>query len=98
MRIYLLLILGLILASCNNDSKLESEIAKIDVDLTLERFDQAEFKAAPNELKTLKRGYPFLFSGQTPDSVWVNRLSDTLQNEILNEVQTVLPDLSLIHI
>jgi len=93
MRIYFLLILGLILTSCNEDSKLESEIAKINVDFTLERFDNAELEAAPNELKNLKLGYPFLFSGKTPDSVWVNRLQDTLQNEILKEVQTVLPDL-----
>lgn len=93
MRIYLLLILGLILASCNNDSKLETEIAKIDADFNLERFDQAELNTTPKELQKLKQGYPFLFAGQTPDSIWVNRLNDTLQNEILKEVQTILPDL-----
>ncbi|WP_439152789.1 gliding motility lipoprotein GldB [Winogradskyella sp.] len=92
MRFYFILILGLVLLSCNNDSKLKNEIAKIDVDFVVERFDTAELDAKPKDLTKLKRAYPFLFSKQIPDSIWVNRLNDTLQNEILNEVKTAFPD------
>jgi gliding motility-associated lipoprotein GldB len=78
--------------SCNDDSKLEKEIANIEVDFVVERFDKAFLEAEPKDLSTLKKAYPFLFSKHTPDSVWVNRLSDTLHNEILEEVNTTFND------
>jgi gliding motility-associated lipoprotein GldB len=91
MRFYIILILGLILVSCNDDSKIENEISNIDVDFVVERFDIAELNATSEDLQELKKGYPFLFSKHTPDSVWINRLNDKLQNEILNEVKKVFP-------
>lgn len=85
-RVYLILMLGLTFVSCNEDSKVEKEIANIKVDFTVERFDIAELNATPNDLPKLKLAYPFLFSKHTPDSIWIDRLKDTLQNEILLEV------------
>lgn len=92
LRIGFILLLGLFCVSCDEDSKLEDEIAKIDVDFVVERFDIAEQKAEPKDISKLKLAYPFLFSKQTPDSIWVNRLKDTLQNEILSEVGNAFPD------
>lgn len=91
-RIYLILIFGLTFVSCNEDSKIEKEIANIEVDFVLERFDLAELNAEPSNLQGLKQTYPYLFSKHTPDSIWVNRLNDTLQREILEEVNTVFKD------
>ncbi len=92
MRFYVILILGLIFVSCNEDSKLEKEIANIEVDFTVERFDTAFLNAESKDLPQLKEAYPFLFSKYTPDSVWVNRLKDTLHNEILSEVNKTFSD------
>jgi gliding motility-associated lipoprotein GldB len=92
MRFYIILIFGLLLVSCEEDSKLENEISNIDIDFVVERFDTAELDATPKDLPKLKKGFPFLFSKHTPDSIWVNRLNDTLQNEILNEVKKAFPD------
>lgn len=91
-RFYLVLMIGLFFVSCNEESKLENEIAKINVDLVVERFDKAELNAKPNDLPKLKKGYPYLFSKRTPDSIWINRLTDTLQNEILVEVNKTFLD------
>lgn len=85
-RISILLILGLFFVSCDNDSKLENEIAKIEADFTVERFDKAFSEAIPKDLPKLKQAYPFLFSKHVPDSIWINRINDTLQDELLNEV------------
>lgn len=91
-RIYLILILGLTFVSCNEESKVEKEIANIEADFVLERFDLAELNAKPSDLPKLKKAYPFLFSKHTPDSIWINRLEDTLQNEILQEVNKTFQD------
>ncbi|WP_412561636.1 gliding motility lipoprotein GldB [Winogradskyella sp. MIT101101] len=91
-RIYILLMFGLILLSCGEDSKLESEIEKIEVDFVVERFDKAYENATANDLPKLKQAYPFLFSKHVPDSVWIKRINDTLQGMLLNEVNKAYPD------
>ena len=78
--------------SCDEESKIEQEIAKIEVDFNVERFDKAFYEATPKDLGQLKMEYPFMFSKQTPDSIWVNRINDTLQNEILQEVDIAFKD------
>ena len=85
-RIYIILILGLILVSCNEESKLKNEIAKINADFVVERFDKAFLDAQPKDLPKLKQAYPFLFSKRDPDSIWINKMQDTLQHQLLNEV------------
>ncbi|WP_299110981.1 gliding motility lipoprotein GldB [uncultured Winogradskyella sp.] len=93
LRIYIILIFGGVLVSCNKDSKLEGEIAKIEADYTIERFDKAFSAAKPKDLSNLKQAYPFLFSKHVPDSIWVYRINDTLQDMLLNEVGTSFADL-----
>ncbi|MEN8886452.1 MAG: gliding motility lipoprotein GldB [Winogradskyella sp.] len=86
LRIYLILIVALSLVSCSDGGKQETDIAKIEANFVVERFDEAVLKATPKDLPDLKQAFPFLFSKHTPDSIWVNKLNDTLQNEILKEV------------
>lgn len=85
-RNYIIVLLVLSFLSCNNDSALEKEIATIDVSYTVERFDKALADAKPEDLTRLKQTYPFLFSKRISDSIWVARFSDTLQKELLTEV------------
>ncbi|MBV7269296.1 gliding motility lipoprotein GldB [Winogradskyella luteola] len=92
MRIYIILLLGLVLLSCNEDSKLENEIAKIEANFTVERFDKAFSNVKPRDLPKLKEAYPFLFSKHVPDSVWIYRINDTLQDMLLNEVENSYSD------
>ncbi|NRD21660.1 gliding motility lipoprotein GldB [Winogradskyella litoriviva] len=85
-RFFIILVVGLFLFSCDDESKVEKEIAKIEVDFDVERFDRAFAAAKPSDLGQLKMAYPFLFSKHTPDSIWVNRINDTLQDLLLEEV------------
>ncbi len=82
LRIYITIILGLLVFSCNEDSKLEAEIAKIETDVIVERFDRAYSQAQPEDIPKLKTAFPFLFSKHIPDSVWVNRMVDSYQVEL----------------
>lgn len=83
---FILIILMLFLA-CKQDSNLESEISKIAVNVKVERVDLAFANASPTDLPKLKASYPFLFSERIPDSLWVQQLTDTLQQELSSEVK-----------
>ncbi|MFK7781008.1 gliding motility lipoprotein GldB [Psychroserpens sp.] len=91
-------ILFLLLAyySCEKENKVEDEISKIDVNLLIERFDLAFSDANPDDLPKLKKTFPFLFSKQVPDSVFISRMNDSLQKELLQEVKTKHHDFSSI--
>lgn len=96
-RIFILIIFGLFFGSCDKDSKVENEIAKIEANFKIERFDKAFFNAGPEDLPNLKQVYPFLFSKHVPDSVWIYRMKDTLQGELLSEVNKTFIDLQTTH-
>ncbi|NNF86519.1 MAG: gliding motility lipoprotein GldB [Winogradskyella sp.] len=78
--------------SCNDDSAVEKEIANIKIDCKIERFDRQFANASPNDLKSLKFSYPFLFSKSVPDSIWIMRMQDSLQNQLFNEVAMVFDE------
>jgi len=93
MRICIILIVGLLLVCCNDDSKIESEISKIEIEFEVERFDKLFLEATPNDLPKLKNAYPFLFSEKVPDSIWITKMNDSLQNVVLKEVSKTYSDL-----
>lgn len=86
----LFLTIGLVI-SCKNESAVEEEISKIPVDVEIDRFDKIFAKATPEDIPELKKKYPLLLPEQYPDSVWVNMLSDTLQQEINTETLKAFP-------
>ena len=90
----LVFIIALLFWSCNNDSQLEEDISNIPVKVEVERFDMAMERAEPKDLPKLKSAFPFLFSKRVNDSVWINRITDTLQDELLYEVVSAYKDFS----
>ena len=91
MRYYSILFFVMFLTSCSNEINLENDIAKIDINFDVERFDKAIFDAKAEDLLQLKQAFPFLFSKQVPDSIWVKRLEDTLQRQLLTEADKAFP-------
>jgi gliding motility-associated lipoprotein GldB len=83
--------------SCENDSKVEKEISKIDIDVQVERFEKLFAEASPNDLPKLKAQYPFMFSRQYHDSIWIARMQDTLQQEMFSEIQKKYADFTEIN-
>lgn len=78
--------------SCKKESQLEKDIAKINVNVNVERFDLAFGKASASDLPKLKKTYPFLFSSRIPDSIWIEQMHDTLQQELFSEVEKTFAD------
>jgi len=81
-----MLLVAIVFMSCNSESKVEKEIATIDIDMTVERFDRLFANADEASLPELKQAYPFMFSKRYNDSIWINRIQDTLQQQLNFEV------------
>ncbi|OED39560.1 gliding motility lipoprotein GldB [Flavobacteriaceae bacterium (ex Bugula neritina AB1)] len=76
-----------IIYSCGKESDIEKEIAKIPVQLGIERFDRVFADLTPQNIEEVKKQYPFLFPKKFSDSVWLTKTKDTLQLEINREVE-----------
>ncbi len=82
----------LVLVGCGEEDRINEDIASIPVAIELHRFDREFAKAEPKDLPGLKSDYPYLFPSQYSDSVWVAKMQDTLQRELLEEVQAAFGD------
>ena len=87
-------ILFFIISACSSTNAVEEEIAKIPVDITLDRFDQKFFNASKEDFYQLKQDYPYLFPEQYPDSIWQKRQRDSLQVLLQGEISKVYPSLA----
>ncbi|MCB0451027.1 MAG: gliding motility lipoprotein GldB [Confluentibacter sp.] len=84
--------LVLVLFSCKKNTDLEDDIAKINLDAHVERFDLLFSKINNENLPTLKQAYPFMFSEKYKDSFWIAKASDTLEKKLFAEVEKTFSD------
>ncbi len=94
MKIFIISVICAGFIACNDSDRVEAEIEKIDIDLQIARFDREFAKAEPLDIPILKKAYPYLFPAQYTDSVWVAKLQDSLQVELLSEVDATFTDFS----
>lgn len=94
LKFFLISLTMLAIISCKEENKTAAEIDKIPVALKLSRFDLEFANAAPSDISNLKSTYPYLFSQQYSDSVWIAKLTDTLQLELQKEVKENIKDFS----
>ncbi len=83
--LYFIFFLGLI--SCDKESKIEEDIAKIPVEISIDRFDQLLYGSPISEFKKTRKKYHYLFSPTVSDSVWKAKLTNPMYQELYNEVQ-----------
>lgn len=89
MKLFLLTIVSsLLLLSCDQKSKVEKAIEETPVDeIKIERFDKQFFETPPKDLAKLKKQYPYFFSPQINDSVWINKMAAPIWREVYAEVE-----------
>ncbi|TWO33490.1 gliding motility lipoprotein GldB [Seonamhaeicola sediminis] len=87
--------LTLFTVSCKKENQIEKEIAKINIDINVERFDQLFAKVSVNELPKLKTAYPFMFSEVIKDSFWIAKKEDTLQKMLNKAVDKTFRDFDI---
>ncbi|MDT0646187.1 gliding motility lipoprotein GldB [Zunongwangia sp. F260] len=93
-KILFILSITALMFACDSKSDVEKEVEKIQVDFEVTRFDKRFADATRGNLDTLKEEFPFFFPPQYHDSVWVNKISDTIQQEINTEVAEAYPEFS----
>lgn len=91
-RCLICFIILLSIQACKEAQREAGEIAKIDLDIQVLRFDREFASAGPEDLKDLKSKYPYLFPEQYADSIWVAKMYDPIQKELLTEVDMVFGD------
>jgi len=90
-KFLLLILVTFLLVGCNSNSKVEQGIAKISVDFELIRFDKIFGNATVKDLPDLKSKYPLFFPERFDDSIWEQRMVDTLQLDLNEAVLDVFP-------
>ncbi|HNQ28086.1 MAG TPA: gliding motility lipoprotein GldB [Aquaticitalea sp.] len=92
-KLSFVLFVFVVFLSCKDEKQLEKQIAEIDVNVIIERFDLAFAKTDAANLPNLKKTFPFMFSRHIPDSIWVAQINDTLQQELSSEVEKQFIDI-----
>lgn len=87
--VLLLLLVVIAFISCKDDNQLERDIAEINTDIQIERFDRLFAQVTSKDLPSLKTAYPFMFPEKYTDSFWLDKKSDTLQVQLFHEVDKV---------
>ena len=87
-NLLLCLIILVVTISCKNENTLETEIANINMDIKVERFDLLFANTTPENLSKLKKAYPFMFSKKYKDSFWIAKIADTLQVQLFDAVKS----------
>jgi len=91
MKKYLIVCLLIFGISCTTKSDAEKEIEKISIDIEFVRFDKIFGEASINDIPELKKRYPSFFPEQYHDSIWVQKMQDTLQQQLYTEVIKKFP-------
>ena len=87
-----LLCLLFLFNSCSSECELDEEILEIPMTVKVTRLDQLFAEATIETLPQLKSQYPRMFATSIPDSVWVAKLSDEIQEELDTEVSKAFPN------
>lgn len=88
------LILLLALINCTKKEKSDIDISDISVKFDVNRFDQEFYTSTSKKLPELKSKYPYLFPAQNHDSIWLQKIEDTDEQELYAETQKVFSDFS----
>lgn len=87
-NLLLCIIISIVTVSCKDENALETEIANINIDIGVERFDLLFANITSEKLRKLKKAYPFMFSEKYKDSFWIAKITDTLQVQLFNAVES----------
>ena len=93
MKKYLLVFaLALLALSCKNENATEEKVAAVAIGkINIVRFDDLFYNSRPADLPKIKQQFPYLFPQGNADTVWTNKLSNPLLQQLHREVDKKFP-------
>jgi gliding motility-associated lipoprotein GldB len=93
-NLFFILFLSLAFFSCKTEEREVVDVSHINVDFSLERFDEEFYTSTKENLADLKKKYPLFFPVQTADSTWISKIKE--EQELFIETQKLYPDISFL--
>lgn len=94
-QLFGIIVLFYTLLSCNSGGDIKKEISQIPISFEIIRFDKEFARAEVSDLPNLKQRFPAFFPEEFQDSIWQQKITDTLQNDldaaVLKEFPTEAP-------
>jgi gliding motility-associated lipoprotein GldB len=84
-----ILVFAKAITSCTSVTKVEDEIANIQLDIHLTTFHKDFAAASEENLPSLKQEFPIFFPERVPDSIWISKIKgrDAIHNVLEKAVQ-----------
>jgi len=87
------LVIGFLIISCTeNHNNAVPEVSHIPVQIKISRFDKEFFGNKPENFPVLKKKFSYIFPSDSPDSIWVKKMNDSLFLSVKKQVDSVFPD------
>ena len=91
---FLILLLTATFFSCQDKKPLDIDVSHIDAQVEFIRFDKEFYGNSPEKLPEIKSKYAYLFAPKTPDSIWVEKMQDSMFLDLKTQVDSVFPDMN----
>lgn len=88
-----IILLLLMIISCDSKQEKSIDVSKINVDFSMNRFDVDFYTSTENSLDQTKEKYPFFFSANQHDSIWINKINNKDEKELFFETQKIYSDI-----
>jgi len=82
--------------SCTSKQENRIDVSEVKVEFSLDRFDVDFYTTTANTLQETKDKYPFFFSANEPDSIWINKINNAQEKELYAETQKLFSDVSFL--
>lgn len=79
----------LFFVSCKKDSNKKIDVSNIEINFSVERFEQEYYNADKNKLSQLQLKFPYLFPGNNNDSIWLEKINDEEEQTLYKKSQLV---------
>jgi len=87
-KLVALIIILFALVACKKEAIKKVDVSGIEVEVSIDRFEEKFYNANENTLLGLKNEYPYLFPPQN-DSIWLNKINNAEEIELFHKSQMV---------
>jgi gliding motility-associated lipoprotein GldB len=83
-------------SSCKNSSRNKVDVSNVEVNFTMNRFENDFYNATENNLPKVKKKYPYLFPKSLTDSLVFSKINDKEEQQLYEETQKKYKEISFL--